>query len=121
MSAVTTLLAIVQPLAEPAAKAVLSLVQGALAGKDVRAEAEAVATLNGYKATVSAAAELRREQLRAATRRVSLFTREGNFKAYVMVAGTPRVVMFEGVAYVAFEANSPTNSFREVDHETGIP
>lgn len=120
MSAVTTLLAVVQPLAEPAAKAVLHLVQSALAGRDVRAAAEAVATLHGYKATVAAAAELRRNELQSKTRRVSLFTREGNFQAYVHVAGTPRVVLFGGSTYVAFDNHSTTNSFREAEHEEGV-
>ncbi len=119
MSAVTTLLALVQPLAEPVARAVVELVKGALAGEDVRPKAEALATLTGYKATVGAAAEVRREQLRKAVRRVSLF-REGNFYTYVQVAGTPRVIMYEGQAYVAFEPFGTTNSFRLAEHEEGV-
>lgn len=121
MSAVTTLLAIVQPLAEPAARAVLKLVQDALQGKDVRAQAEAVATLNGFKGAVSAAAERRREQLAAAIRRVSLFDSAGMFRAYVRVAGTPRVVLFEDRAYVAFGDFGITNSYREAPLEEGLP
>ncbi len=55
-------------------------------------------------------------------RRVSLFTREGNFNSYVMVAGTPRVVLFEGGVYLAFDTRDTfgiTNSFREVESEEG--
>ncbi len=52
-------------------------------------------------------------------RRVSLFKRDGAFETYVHVAGTPRVVTFEGRAYVAFDSFSTTNSFRECDQEEG--
>lgn len=52
-------------------------------------------------------------------RRVSLFNRAGNFEAYVTVTGTPRVVLWQGRHYVAFDVTHPTNSFREVEAEEG--
>ncbi len=117
MSAAAMLLAIVKPLAEPLALAVLQLVKEALAGKDVSARAEAVATLAGFKGAISAAAEAKRDRIRNAVRRVSLFDREGNFGAYVSVAGTPGVVLHGGRAYVAMGDFGTTNSYREVEHE----
>lgn len=53
-------------------------------------------------------------------RRVSLFTEAGTFLAYVHVHGSPRVILYEGRTYVAFDAFGLTHSFRECKHEEGV-
>lgn len=54
-------------------------------------------------------------------RKVSLFTREGRFYAYVYVQGTPRVVTYDGKTYTCADSVWPTWTFRECDAEEGRP
>ena len=50
-------------------------------------------------------------------RRVSLFTREGNFLAYVEIKGDPQVIVYKGKYYRGGSSFGTTRSFREVEGE----
>lgn len=66
MSAVDVLLALVKPLAEPAAEALVDLIKGALEGDSAavsRAKGERAATLIAFKGAIGAAADAKRAEL----------------------------------------------------------